>query len=763
MSDSVLTQKLELVDKITPSLTKIAKYAMGASESMGQLVTHVNKLNGISSTNKLSKIAQQANEVQDSIHGIGAEGAKSAGLMNKFASSIKTSLVSFAAPIVGIGIMGAMRGIVNATVPVEAALGELASLGVKDLNSISKAAEDFSNKWAGTSKAEFIASTYDVKSALSGLTDEAIGGFTKMAALTGKATKASTQEMVGAFTTAYGIFKPLMSEMDDMQWSEAFAGAMSKSVAIFKTTGSQMSDAIKNIGAVASASKVPLEEQMAILGQLQTTMKGSEAGTLYKAFMMKAAEAGNELGLSFINAQGQLKGVVPILEAIKDKFPDLSQAAAQVELKKAFGSDEAVKFILQMSSNMGGLEGNIKQVSQAMNEGSGVAKSMAVTMNNDLGARIKIVKQNFANLASSLGSALIPPIEAITTLLVGAVGAFRGLIDIVERGKYPLLGIGVILSAMMFKMDILTLKTYGSAIALKVQALAAGLSGAAIQLWGVLTAKASWTALGPIGLVIGSLWLLWETSETASEIMVRSWSWATDKMAQGISYVVDSVMLAIGAFKDLADIAMSADNPVDFLNKLTDGDSWGETKSAASSWGKVADQMGEEQDARTRRLVEKNAARFKDNDNEDKKFGMSLANSASEIKLSSMSMAKSAKMMSDTEKMMAANTMKMFGGMFKNNGMAGLGNIFNGWRSEMTKTGNKVGNWVDGGSKVEIDQESLETLKNIASFEIVNRFTTLNPTVQANFGDVRETVDINDVLEQVGKSAHALVATSLSP
>ena len=42
---------------------------------------------------------------------------------------------------------------------------------------------------------------------------------------------------------------------------------------------------------MAAASNVPLQEQLAILGQLQTTMPGTEAGNLYKAFMMKVAAA----------------------------------------------------------------------------------------------------------------------------------------------------------------------------------------------------------------------------------------------------------------------------------------------------------------------------------------------------------------------------------------------------------------------------------------------------------------------------------------
>lgn len=96
---------------------------------------------------------------------------------------------------------------------------------------------------------------------------------------------------------------------------------------------------------------------------------------------MKAAEAGDELGLSFTDTSGRLKGVVPILQEIKRQFPDLSNAAAQVKLKKAFGSDEAVKFLLQMSAGMESLEGNIQSVGRAMKTGTAVTEQMADAMN----------------------------------------------------------------------------------------------------------------------------------------------------------------------------------------------------------------------------------------------------------------------------------------------------------------------------------------------------------------------------------------------
>ena len=354
--------------------------------------------------------SRNAMRVQSSMQSLDASVAEASERMTRNLDRIQKGTAMIGA---GLALLAVPAALVASTVDSQKALGELASLGVKDLNAIENAAESFTNQWAGTHKAEFIAATYDVKSAISTLSDEAVGVFTHMAALTGKATKASTDEMVGTFTTAYGIFKPLMADMDDMAWATAFSGALSQTVAAFKTTGPQMADAIKNIGAVAAASRVPMEEQLAILGQLQTTMPGSEAGTLYKAFMMKAAEAGDELGLSFTDSAGRLKGVIPILRELQSQFPDLSQAAAQVTLKKAFGSDEAVKFVLQMTQGMDALETNIQSVGDAMRSGATVTETMAKAMNMDIGSQFTLLRQQMSNLFEILGKTLLPVIGPV--------------------------------------------------------------------------------------------------------------------------------------------------------------------------------------------------------------------------------------------------------------------------------------------------------------------------------------------------------------
>ena len=348
---------------------------------------------------------QNATRIQSSMESLDSSVAKAGENMTRNLDLIEKGTMMVGA---GLALLAVPTALVASTASTQKALGELASVGVKDFRAMEDAAESFTNQWAGTNKSEFITAAYDVKSALANLSDQAVGTFAGMAALTAKATKATTQEMVETFTTAYGIFKPLAKDMSDMEWAKMFSGALSQTVGVFKTTGPQMAEAIKNIGAIAAASNVPLQEQMAILGQLQTTMPGSEAGTLYKAFMLKVAEAGDELGLSFVDASGRLKGILPILQEVKRGFPDLSQAAAQVKLKKAFGSDEAVRFLLQMSMGMDQLEGNINSVEQAMKSGTLTTEQMAQAMNADIGSQYELVRQQVQNLAEILGRTLLP-------------------------------------------------------------------------------------------------------------------------------------------------------------------------------------------------------------------------------------------------------------------------------------------------------------------------------------------------------------------
>lgn len=300
---------------------------------------------------------------------------------------------------------------VAATFETRKALGELASLGIKDLGALEKAGRDFSDSWAGTTKAQFIASAYDIKSGIATLSDQAVAEYTNIAGITAKGTKSTIAEMTSLFATGYGIYKDFYKDLSDIEFGEMFSAGISKSVQAFKTTGSGMAQAIQTLGASATTSNVPLEEQLSILGMLQATMSGSEAGTKYKAFLQAAAGAGEELGLKFTDANNQLLSMPEILAKLRGKFGETMDAAEKMQLKKAFGTDEAVAMIDLLYGKTDSLQENITTLYGEMGKGIDVATEMATAMNETEGDKYIRLQQQLHNVTEEIGNQLLPTVN----------------------------------------------------------------------------------------------------------------------------------------------------------------------------------------------------------------------------------------------------------------------------------------------------------------------------------------------------------------
>lgn len=331
--------------------------------------------------------------------------SKIQSLNQSFGDVAKTGVVMAG---VGAQITAAVLDPVEATFETKRAIGELASLGVKDLSTMETAAKNFSDTWAGTTKSDFISAAYDIKSGIASLTDEGVAGYTELSGITAKATKSTIAEMTDLFATGHGIYKNFYSDLSDMEFGEMFSAGIAKSVQQFKTTGSGMSQAIKTLGASATTSNVPLEEQLSILGMLQATMSGSEAGTKYKAFLRSATKGGEALGLSFTDANNQLLSMPEILEKLRGKFGETMDAAEKMELQKAFGDTEAVALIDLMYSKTGDLQSNILGLYDSMGQGVGVATDMANAINNTEPSKYEKLRQQIHNVKESIGNTLIP-------------------------------------------------------------------------------------------------------------------------------------------------------------------------------------------------------------------------------------------------------------------------------------------------------------------------------------------------------------------
>lgn len=328
-------------------------------------------------------------------------------LSGTFDSAVKSGMLMTGA---GVEIAQGIMKPVEATFDTKRAISELSSLGVEKLEMMENAAKSFSNTWSGTTKSDFITAAYDIKSGIASLSDEGVASYTEMAGITAIATKSTVETMTSLFATGYGIYKDFYSDLSDEQFATLFSAGISTSVKAFKTNGDEMSAAIESLGASATNAKVPLEEQLSVLGMLQATMAGSEAGTKYNAFLRSAVKGGKSLGLSFVDANNQMLSMPEILDKLHGKFGDTIDAAEKLQLQEAFGDEEAVKLIDLLYNKTGDLQNNILSVYESMGMGASATLKMADAINSSDPAAFDKLSQKAHNVAETIGNIVSPKI-----------------------------------------------------------------------------------------------------------------------------------------------------------------------------------------------------------------------------------------------------------------------------------------------------------------------------------------------------------------
>lgn len=467
---------------------------------------------GMDSVYKLSVVLGLTDNMTGNLSSVTNKVADSTEKLNKAFGSVQKA----GAVMVGVGtaLTTACLGTVQSTFDTQNALGELASLGVQDLDAVEKAAKSFSDTWAGTTKSEFITASYDIKSGIASLTDEGVAKFTELAALTGKATKSTTEEMGSLFATGYGIYKGAYEDMSDLEFGEMFSAGIATAVKNYKTAGSEMASAISMLGATATNNKISMEEQLAILGQLQTTMSGSEAATKYKSFLNTAASAGEKLGLSFVDANNQLLTTPEILQKLKDKYGDTLDAVEKQEIKSAFGTDEAVAMIDLLYNDIDGLTGGIDSLASSMKQGVSVTNEMAEAIDNTPERKFEVLRQKIHNNAEELGKNLLPVVNNTLTKVNDLIDKGSDLIANNQQTVQSIMNIALRLGIMLVVIGTVVgaIGTIGKAVS--------GVSAA------IKTARLVWLAFNavfaatPIGWIviaivglIAAFVLLWNKSE----------------------------------------------------------------------------------------------------------------------------------------------------------------------------------------------------------------------------------------------------------
>ncbi|MGY3895737.1 phage tail tape measure protein [Aeromonas enterica] len=417
-----------------------------------------------------------------------------------------------AAAIAAVGM--AIAGIMDPAIQMDRALGEVASLGVAQtaLQGLSQTALAFSMDY-GKSATEFVRASYDIQSAIAGLSGSELSTFTKSSAVLAAATKADTGTITSYMGTMYGIFKQQAAQMGKANWVQAVAGKTALAVQMFKTTGAAMSEAFSNLGAQATTAGVNMNEQFAILGTLQATMSGSEAGTKFKAFLAGLTGAGKKLGMTFTDAKGQLLPMLTILDKLKGKFGSGTLKNADMgKLSDAFGGKNGLAFVSLLMKETGGLRQSMDSLGKTT--GLSKAEEMAGAM-TDQWQRLGAVS---TALKTKLMGSILAPINSVARAFAdgGAqvekwmdmfphLTKLLGTVTLVVLGLAGAAGVWAVISGV----SALATGVLASAVGIAATAfsallwpllLIAGAIAVVVAYWAPLSAFFSgiWDVLGPV-------------------------------------------------------------------------------------------------------------------------------------------------------------------------------------------------------------------------------------------------------------------------
>lgn len=324
--------------------------------------------------------------------------------------------------------------------------------------------------------------------AKTGLGTEAIlGGAAKAAVDLAAAAGSELAPAASAISDSMQQFK--LSAADLPAVVNQITGAVNESKLDFV----DFTQAIGQAGGVAAGLGVNFEDFNAVLaGTSALFASGSDAGTSFKTFLIalipKTDEAAGlmaKYGLSFFEANGQMKSMSEIAELLRTRLGGLSDEAKTEVLKGIFGTDAMRTAIGLMDQGAAGLD----KIKVAIKETDAAAQ--AAQRMTGLAGQLEQLKGSLEELGIAIGK------SGLLGFVTGLVTGFTDLIDKIASVSPVLLNVGVIAAAVAAAIGPLVLVAGAFVSSLGVLASAAVSAGAMLAGMGTTIVALA----GPLGLV----------------------------------------------------------------------------------------------------------------------------------------------------------------------------------------------------------------------------------------------------------------------
>lgn len=345
------------------------------------------------------------------------------------------------------GVQNAFVSLVKSTIDVEK---QIASIGVvfnKSGAELEKFANGIFEVAKNTGQAFDVTAKAAEEFARQGLSAEETLKRTRDTMILVRTTGLDTESAVEALTSTFNTFK---KEVGD---TTKVVNTFRNVDTAFAVSAGDLAEGIKRAGSSAIDAKVSFNELNALITTLKqnTGRSGSVIGNSFKSIFTNLQNAGTlnvleNVGVSTLDLEGNIRPAVEILEQLATKVKDLSDTQA-AEVKAAVAGKYQINALNSLLQDLSSNYSTYSEVLRVANETTNEAEVSNERLNQTLSASLNEATQNLTKFAAYAGNLTLGP--ALKNLL----GGFNSLFDGSEGetagqniGEGILRGIGAVLS-----------------------------------------------------------------------------------------------------------------------------------------------------------------------------------------------------------------------------------------------------------------------------------------------------------------------------
>lgn len=210
-----------------------------------------------------------------------------------------------------------------------------------------------------------------------------------------------TADIVSDTMTGFGL-----SASQAMHVADVFA----ETVTSTNTDVTMMGEAMKYVSPIAKQFGADIEQTSAMIGLMANAgIKASQAGTSLRAGLLRLADPRaraemqlEKLGLSFVDAAGDMKDIQQIIQEVSTAFAGLSESERLAAGQRIFGVEAASGWLAMLDQGPEALDAMVEQLRNS----DGASQAMADIMNDTLLGNLKLMASYAQDAMIEVGMAM---------------------------------------------------------------------------------------------------------------------------------------------------------------------------------------------------------------------------------------------------------------------------------------------------------------------------------------------------------------------